>query len=110
MLASGLMAQADEYSYLTIGYNQVEKSIVLETIQKITFKDGQMVVTTSNGSETFPQEQLEKMFFSTEATRVQSVPTQPKSEEEPVYDLSGRRVIPMKKGIYILDGRKVIIK
>ena len=113
-------AWADNYSYLTVGYNSVEKSIVLETVQKITFANGQMLVTTSNGTEAFPQNQLEKMFFSTVPTAIESVQADaPRSEqtEGAIYDLSGRRVsdaaLPakvLKKGLYIVNGRKVVIK
>lgn len=113
-------AWADNYSYLTVGYNSVEKSIVLETVQKITFADGQMLVTTSNGTEAFPQSQLEKMFFSTVPTAIDSVQADASRSgqtEGAVYDLSGRRVsdaaLPakaLKKGLYIVNGRKVVIK
>lgn len=113
-------AWADNYSYLTVGYNSVEKSIVLETVQKITFANGQMLVTTSNGTEAFPQSQLEKMFFSTVPTAIESVQADascPGQAEGAVYDLSGRRVSDaafpaksLKKGLYIVNGRKVVIK
>ena len=113
-------AWADNYSYLTVGYNSVEKSIVLETVQKITFANGQMLVTTSNGTEAFPQNQLEKMFFSTVPTAIESVQANASSSEQTegaIYDLSGRRVSDaalsaksLKKGLYIVNGRKVVIK
>ena len=104
---------ADDYKYLTIDHNNVEKSMVLETIQKITFKDGQMVVTTSNGNETFTQSELVKMFFSVEpGTRVETVSNQEQSTEQILFDLSGREVnaTQLKRGIYIVDGKKVVIK
>ncbi|MDE6634206.1 MAG: hypothetical protein K2J96_02965 [Bacteroidaceae bacterium] len=113
-------AWADNYSYLTVGYNSVEKSIVLEPVQKITFANGQMLVTTSNGTEAFPQNQLEKMFFSTVPTAIESVQANASSSEQTegaIYDLSGRRVSDaalsakaLKKGLYIVNGRKVVIK
>lgn len=108
-----LHAYADDYKYLTIVNNSMEKSIVLETVQKITFKDGQMVIATSNGNETFAQVELEKMFFSIEpATRVEAVPNQEKTSEQMVYDLSGREMnaIQLKRGIYIVNGKKLVIK
>lgn len=110
MLAVSTMAFADDYQYLTMGYNSIEKSILLETIQKITFENGNVVVATSNGNETFPQSQMEKMYFSTEPTAIKSVSTEKEKTDNTVYDLSGRRVMNPQKGIYIVDGKKVVIK
>lgn len=110
MLAIGTTAFAEDYKYLTMGYNSVEKSIDLSTIQKITFENGQVVVATSNGNETFQQSEMEKMFFSSEATAIEAVAAEGQRIRQAVYDLSGRRVDNPQKGIYIIDGRKVVIK
>ncbi len=110
LMAVSTMAYAEDYQYLTMRYNSVEKSISLETIRKITFESGNVVVATSNGNETFPQSQMEKMFFSITPTAVKSVTTETESREKGVYDLSGRRVTNPQKGIYIVDGKKVVIK
>lgn len=82
MLVSSLVAFADDYAYLTIGYNSIEQSIELATIQKITFDTSSenMVVTTSTGNEiTFPLTQMEKMFFSATATAIESLPEKSKN-------------------------------
>ena len=111
MLTIGTTVFADDYKYLTVGYNSTEKSIELTTIQKITFENNQMVVATSDGEQTFPQAQLEKMFFSQTATGVKEVQSsEPKVQGSVLYDLTGRRVEKASKGIYIVDGRKIVIK
>ena len=82
MLASSLFAFADDYAYLTVGYNSIEQSIELATIQKITFDTSaeKMTVTTSTGNEIdFPLTQMEKMFFSATATAVESLPEKSKN-------------------------------
>ena len=74
--AGSMTAMADEYQYLTMAYNSVEQSIELATIKKITFENSQVVVTTTAGQVTFPQSEMEKMFFSTTATAIESLSTE----------------------------------
>ncbi len=74
MLAAGCVtALAQDYKYLTAAYNSVEKSFELATIQKITFEDGKVVITTSNGVTQLPQSEMEKMYFSATATAIESM-------------------------------------
>lgn len=110
LLLVGTTAYAEDYLYLTMGYNNMEKSIVLETIQKITFENGQVVVTTSEGVETFELAQMQRMFFSDTATAVKAIDNEQDKGDKAIYDLSGRRVENPQKGIYIVNGKKVVIK
>ena len=114
-LAVVATVHAEDFKYLTMGYNNVEKSITLETIQKITFENGQVVVTTSEGSETFPLVQMQKMYFSETATGIVEIEKMRNGENEKVkgesYDLSGRKVefnSQLRKGVYIVNGKKVV--
>jgi len=79
LAASSMTAMADDYQYLTVAYNSIEQSIELATIQKITFEDTNVVVYTSEGQVTFPQDEMEKMFFSITATAIESLPQQSES-------------------------------
>ena len=113
LLAISTSVFADDYLYLTIGYNSTEQSIELATIQKITFENNQMVVTTSEGNVTFPQSEMEKMFFSSTATAIETIDdAQPPvaNNQWPMYDLSGRKVSgQLPKGIYIVrQGNKIV--
>ena len=119
MLAIGTTAFAEDYKYLTMGYNSVEKSIDLSTIQKITCENGNVVVTTSNGNETFQLSEMEKMYFSSEATAIKGVQAEASQAEKTVYDLAGRRISAssvysaspvLPKGVYIINGKKVVVK
>jgi len=76
LFAGSLSATADDYKYLTAAYNSQEKSFELATVQKITFEDGNVVITTSNGTTTLPQDEMEKMYFSATATAIKSMATE----------------------------------
>ncbi|MCD8301408.1 MAG: T9SS type A sorting domain-containing protein [Prevotellaceae bacterium] len=75
-----LAARADDgYSYLTAVYNGAEESYELATVQKITFEEGYVVITTSRGEARLPQSEMEKMYFSSVATTVDQLPVQSQS-------------------------------
>ncbi len=68
-----LPSRADGLNYLTASYNSTEKSIELASVQKITFTESNVVVTTSAGEETFPISEMEKLYFSATATAVENL-------------------------------------
>ncbi|MCR5433080.1 MAG: T9SS type A sorting domain-containing protein [Bacteroidaceae bacterium] len=70
---------ADDYNYLTVAYNSVEQSIALGTVQKITFENGNCVVSTTDGQFTYPLSQMEKMRFTADPTAIKSLPSTSKS-------------------------------
>ena len=80
IILSGLVALfahsawADDYNYLTVAYNSVEQSIALGTVQKITFEDGNCVVSTTDGKFTYPLSQMEKMKFTVDPTAIKLLP------------------------------------
>ena len=70
---------ADEYNYLTVTCTNAEQSISLPTVQKITFADGNAVVTASDGQTyTYPLTELQKMTFTANPTAIKALPTQEK--------------------------------
>ncbi|MCD8304868.1 MAG: T9SS type A sorting domain-containing protein [Prevotellaceae bacterium] len=71
-----LQTRADDYKYLTAAYDNTEESYELATVQKITFEDGNVVITTSQGIVTLPEDQMQKMYFSSTATAVESLATE----------------------------------
>ncbi len=77
--AACLQTRADDYKYLTAAYNNTEESYELATVQKITFEDGNVVITTSKGVVALPEDQMEKMYFSATATAVESLATESQS-------------------------------
>ena len=73
MMASTTM-WADNYKYLTVS-SSGEDYISLPTIQKITFADGNCVVTTTTGNYTYPLSELKKMYFSVDdPTAIEALP------------------------------------
>ncbi len=109
LLAASTTSYADEYNYLVLDHNGTVSSVLLDNLQKITFEDGNVVLTTSGGKEQYPLAQMERMYFSETATAIKSV-EEDAEKTNVVYDLSGRKVTKPTKGLYIVDGKKVIIK
>lgn len=67
-MAGSVAAQAYDYPYLTIQtVDGTEKSVAVESL-KLTFCDGKLVVTNSDGTQTFTLSSLSKMFFSASQT------------------------------------------
>ena len=65
---------ADDYNYLTVAYNNIEQSITLSTVQKITFSTTEVIVATTEGNVTFPLSQMEKMTFTADPTAIGKLP------------------------------------
>lgn len=78
-LLSAAPVAADDYNYLTVTCTNAEQSIALPTIQKITFANGNAVVTATDGQTyTYPLAELQKMSFTATATAIKALPTQEK--------------------------------
>ena len=110
-------AKAEDYKYLTVSCNDQERSIALETALKITFRDGNVVVTTCDDTYNFSLTDTQRIFFSATATGIEKVGSRSgedtangKLAEGEYYDLSGRRVSHPAKGLYIVGQKKVLIK
>ena len=65
---------ADKYNFLTVSTTG-EEYILLPAIQKITFADGNCVVTTTTGDYTYPLSEIRKMYFSVDdPTAIEALP------------------------------------
>jgi len=78
VLAAMMMActamWADKYNFLTVSTTG-EDYISLPAIQKITFADGNCVVTTTTGDYTYPLSEVKKMYFSVDdPTAIEALP------------------------------------
>jgi hypothetical protein len=70
---------ADKYNFLTVSANG-DEFISLPTIQKITFANGNCVVTTVDGEYTYPLSEIKKMYFSVEdPTAIEALPQETKN-------------------------------
>ena len=115
LLAVSTSAFAEDFKYLTLSATSAVKSIELQTIQKITFENGSVVVTTSEGNETLPLAEMQKMFFSETTSGIGEIMRDGENEtmRGEVYDLSGRKVSVssvLPKGVYIVNGKKVVVR
>ncbi len=92
--------------------NKIES---VANMQKITFADGKIVVTKKDGSTTStPISSVKRLFFSTAEAVSIDAPKQATDTKE-IHDLTGRKISAksistLPKGIYIIDGKKVIIE
>jgi len=65
---------ADKYNFLTVSATG-DEYISLPTIQKITFANGNCVVTTTAGDYTYPLSEIKKMYFSVDdPTAIEALP------------------------------------
>ena len=70
MVCTNMMAD----KYLTISYSGTEQNISLPIIQKITFEEGYVVVTTAEGKHSYPISILDKMTFTESADAIKALP------------------------------------
>lgn len=64
LFAAATAVMADDYNFLTISCGGEEQNIALPVIKKITFAEGRAIVTTSEGSHSYPLSILDKMTFT----------------------------------------------
>ena len=76
MVSNNMMA--DGYQYLTISYAGTESNISLPIVQRISFEDNYVVVTTTEGSARFPISLTEKITFTESATAIEALPEEAK--------------------------------
>lgn len=72
--ATTMMADDNSYRYLTVQTDSEEQSIELATIKKITFEDSNVLITTTEGTVTIAQNDLQKLFFTTTPSAIKSLP------------------------------------
>lgn len=74
LFGSTAIALADSYNYLTLVSTNIESSVALRTIKRITFSDGNLVVTTVDGEQTLtPLTTLSELTFTSEPTAIRSI-------------------------------------
>lgn len=116
-MALGSSAFADDFS-LYYDANEGTENNKIETVanlQKITFENGNMVITRKDGTTAQTSlTSVKRLFFSTEEAVGIEPAKEVKAKAGKVYDLAGRRLAiepeKLTKGIYIIDGKKVAIE
>ncbi|MBQ6966192.1 MAG: hypothetical protein IJP82_10995 [Bacteroidaceae bacterium] len=120
MLFCGGMAWGEDFTLSYVDSDGVQHTLSWDasTLQKITFTDGQMnVITTENvTTNTVSLSDIQSIELYNEeyvANGIKTV-TEPTDKSKACYDLMGRRLATeldqLPKGIYIIDGKKKLIK
>ena len=78
LLMASTSVMADNYNYLTLSYDGSEQSISLPIVQRITFEEGYVVVTTTEGKHSYPIALVEKITFTENATAIEALPEEAK--------------------------------
>jgi hypothetical protein len=75
-ISANAMADEEMYQYLTITYTGSVSNIYLPIVQRISFEDDYLKVTTSEGWEKFPLSLVEKITFTESPTAIEALPEQ----------------------------------
>ena len=121
VLALGaLTAEAEDFNLYCVAKDGTVATQKWEVnkLQKITFEEGKMHVIAKDGSTTdVPAAGIQKLVFNTEKgiTGIEEIQDENQNQaKEEVYDLMGRKldiaIDQLPKGIYIIAGKKTLIK
>ena len=121
VLALGaLTAEAEDFNLYCVAKDGTLATQKWEVnkLQKITFEEGKMKVIAKDGSTTdVPTAGIQKLVFNTEKgiTGIEEIQDENQNQaKEEVYDLMGRKldiaIDQLPKGIYIIAGKKTLIK
>ena len=102
-------AMADNKQTVTIGGSQVSK-----TVKEITFDGDNVTLSYADGTDETQDMSLVKLSFAYITTGISNIETSSKVLAGKVFNLNGQLVGTstqnLNKGIYIVNGKKVIIK
>lgn len=115
LTASALFAD-DFYLYADGADGEINQELVqVANLQKITFENGNVVLTKKDGSTSSREiSSIKRLFFSTQEVVGVDEAISDLSTSEGIYDLAGRKLnvdaSALSKGIYIINGEKIQIK
>lgn len=78
LLMASTGAMAEDFQYLTVSYSNTDQNISLPIVQRISFEDGYLVITTTEGKNSFPLSVVEKITFTDSPTAIEALPEQAK--------------------------------
>ena len=111
---TALTANAGSYDYLLVQKTDGTSQSFAALGLSITFENGNMVLKENGNSTSLSLTDLSKMFFSAtaEPSGIDGMTENPTLNTAAVYDLSGRKVVKgqLPKGIYIINGKKIVVK
>lgn len=111
---TALTANAEGYDYLLVQKTDGSTLPFTASGLSITFENGNMILKESGNSTSLSLTDLSKMFFSatSEPSGIDMMTESTTLKTPAVYDLSGRRIDMgrLPKGIYIMNGKKIVVK
>ena len=98
LLALPLTAAANTYNYLNITAGSSIQSVALKTVKRITFSNGNIIVTTADGTETTASlAALTNLTFTETATGVRDINLQPAD-----LQVENGRIVAAGQGVLLL--------
>lgn len=120
MMLSTIVWAEDFNLYYTASADGTDVKVEsVKNLQKVVFKDGNMVVTLKDGTQkTVSLSLVQRLRFFTDSgiTGVEEVKKAKTSTKHQVHDLMGRKLgdnmdtNQLSKGTYIIDGQKTFIR
>ena len=117
-LLMAISANAQDYN-LYVQTADGETGYELAALQKLTFENGKIVLTKKDGTvaQSTTLSVIKRIYFSTTPVGIDEVnaSTSQQVSKDAIYDLTGRKVTEidiknLPKGIYIQDGKKILVK
>lgn len=124
VMLGALVAHADDYDYPYLSVQKSDGTVEALAVNSLvlTISNGQLVATNTNGTHTFNLAELNKMFFSSNATGidVQNAPEETMSGKVEVFTPAGimrgtfeniqQAKASLPKGLYVVKGERKTLK
>lgn len=105
LLLCVISSSADEKKYLTVAYDNVEESLTLATVQKITFDANNTIITTTEGEKTYPLSEMKKITFTVDPTALGTM----KGESQDLKMQDGKLIVSGKGTLHIYNANGQLI-
>lgn len=105
LLLCVISSSADEKKYLTVAYNNVEESLTLATVKKITFDATNTIITTTEGEKTYPLSEMQRITFTVDPTAIQTM----KGESQDLKMQDGKLIVSGKGTLRIYNANGQLV-
>lgn len=83
----------------------------LNIVKKITFENGQIIVTKNDGTKDYSSiSDINRLHFGAAPLAIDEITDENDNRKNTYYDMQGRQVKNPIKGLYIINKKKVLIK
>lgn len=102
-----------DYPYLVFTDTEGKEQAFVSEGLSMTIEKGSLLVTSGDKTTEVTLESIAKMYFSeTEptATGIEEVQSTKNERQCTIYDLAGRAVSHPARGLYIVNGKKILVR